>query len=142
MFGSIIRAFFNVTEVNSIGRLIESSLNPAVKITLSLLLFCALLPTAFAQGNVFTNILRSVTGAVGRTETPAAEPQTAVLGVRGMDEGDAKASAPAGGGVKLLESWAVGRTEAEAAASRRGLTARSVEYDKVTADTTDPQVSQ
>jgi hypothetical protein len=124
------------------GRLSESSLNPAVKIILSLMLFCALLPTAFAQGNVFTNILRSVTGTVGRTDAPAATPQTAVLGIRGMDEGDAKASAPAGDGVKLIESWAVGRTEAEAAASRRGLTARSVEYDKVTADTTNPQGSQ
>lgn len=113
-----------------------------MKIILSLMLFCALLPTAFAQGNVFTNILRSVTGTVGRTDAPAAAPQTAVLGVRGMDEGDAKASAPAGDGVKLIESWAVGRTEAEAAASRRGLTARSVEYGKATADTTNPQGSQ
>lgn len=114
--------------------MLESSLNPAVKIILSVMLFCALLPTAFAQGNVFTNILRSVTGTVGRPDTSAATPQTAVLGVRGMDEGDAKASAPSGDGVKLIESWAVGRKEAEAAASRRGLTARSVEYGTAAAD--------
>ncbi|KAF0164313.1 MAG: hypothetical protein FD157_2267 [Rhodocyclaceae bacterium] len=129
-------------ELNYIRSIPEPSPNPVVKIIVSVMLFCALLPTAFAQGNVFTNILRSVTGTVGRPETPAATPQTAVLGVRGMDEGDAKASAPAGDGVKLIDSWAVGRTEAEAAASRRGLTARSVEYGKATADTANPQGSQ
>jgi len=120
----------------------KSSLNPAVKILLSLMLFCALLPAALAQGNVFTNILRSVTGTVSRPEAPAATGQTAVLGVRGMDEGDAKTSAPAGDGVKLIESWAVGRREAEAAASRRGLAARAVEYGKVAADNTNPQGSK
>jgi hypothetical protein len=46
-----------------------------------------------------------------------------------MDEGDAKGSAPAVGDLKLLESWAVGRMEAEAAAARRGLRARLVKYD-------------
>ncbi len=117
-------------------------LNPAVKIILSMMLFCALLSTAFAQGNVFTNMLRSVTGAVGRPDDSAATSQTAVLGVRGMDEGGVKASAPAGDGVKLIESWAVGRREAEVAAGRRGLTARSVEYQKVAADTTNPQGSK
>lgn len=113
-----------------------------MKIILSLMLFCALLPPAFAQGGMFTDILRSVTGAVGRSDAPPEKPQTAVLGVRGMDEGDAKASAPSSEGVKMIESWAVGRSEAEAAASRRGLTARSVEYEKATADTTRPQGSQ
>ena len=117
-------------------------MNPAVKIILSVMLSCALLSTAFAQGNVFTNMLRSVTGAVGRPDAPAATGQTAVLGVRGMDEGDAKAAAPAGDGVKLIESWAVGRREAENAAGRRGLTSRSVEYQKVAADTTNPKGSK
>ena len=114
-----------------------------MKIILSIMLFCALLPTAFAQGGLFTDILRSVTGTVGRTEAPTTT-QTSVLGVRGMDEGDAKASAPATSseGVKMIESWAVGRREAEAAAGRRGLTARAVEYGKDGADTTKPQGSQ
>jgi len=87
-------------------------------------------------------MLRSVTGAVGRSDAPPAKPETSVLGVRGMDEGDAKTAAPAGDGVKLIESWAVGRREAEAAASRRGLAARSVEYETVTTDTANPQGAQ
>lgn len=99
-----------------------------MKATLFLLLFCALAPVALAQGGGFTDLLRSVTGAIGSKEAPAPAGQTAVLGVRGMDEGDAKASAPVAGDAKLLESWAVGRKEAEAAAARRGLTARPVDY--------------
>lgn len=93
-----------------------------------MLLFCALLPSAPAQAGGFSDLLRSVTGAIGSKETPAPTGQTAVLGVRGMDEGEAKTSAPAAGDAKLLESWAVGRQEAEAAAARRGLTARPVDY--------------
>lgn len=100
-----------------------------MKTILSLLLFCALLPAARAQGGGFSDLLRSVTGAIGHKEAPAPAGQTAVLGVRGMDEGDAKGSAPAVGDLKLLESWAVGRMEAEAAAARRGLRARLVKYD-------------
>lgn len=99
------------------------------KTILSLLLFCALVPAAQAQGGGFSDLLRSVTGAIGRKEAPPASGETAVLGVRGMDEGDAKGPAPAAGDLKLLESWAVGRMEAEAAAARRGLTARPVKYD-------------
>jgi len=102
-----------------------------LKTIISLLLFCVLLPAALAQGGGISDLLRSVTGAIGGKEasTPAPAGQTAVLGVRGMDEGDAKASAPAAGDLKLLESWAVGRKEAEAAATRRGLAARPVNYE-------------
>jgi hypothetical protein len=99
-----------------------------MKTILALLLFCALVPAASAQGGGFSDLLRSVTGAVGRKEEPQPTGQTAVLGVRGMDEGDAKGSAPATGDLKLLESSAVGRKEAESAAARRGLTARPVTY--------------
>lgn len=106
------------------------------------MLYCALLPAAIAQGNVFTDILRSVTGTVGRGDAPAAPKDTAVLGVRGMDEDEVKASAPASDGVKLIESWAVGRREAETAAARRGLAARSVEYDKAAADAAAPRGPQ
>lgn len=100
-----------------------------MKPTLFLLLFCALAPVAWAQGGGFSDLLRSVTGAIGGKEAPASKEPTAVLGVRGIDEGDAKTSAPAAGDAKLLESWAVGRKEAEAAAARRGLTARPVNYE-------------
>jgi hypothetical protein len=102
-----------------------------MKTIFSLLLFCALSPAALAQGGGFSDLLRSVTGAIGGKETsaPAQKSETAVLGVRGMDEGDAKTSAPAAGDAKLLESWAVGRKEAEATAARRGLTARPVTYE-------------
>lgn len=99
------------------------------KTILSLLLFCALSPAVLAQGGGFSDLLRSVTGAIGSKEAPPPKGQTAVLGVRGMDEGDAKESAPVAGDARLLESWAVGRKEAEAAAARRGLTARPVTYE-------------
>lgn len=101
-----------------------------MKTILALLLFCALLPAATAQGGGFSDLLRSVTGAIGGKEKPEPSGQTAVLGVRGMDEGDAKSSAPVAGDAKQLESWAVGRKEAEAAAARRGLKARSVNYQQ------------
>lgn len=113
-----------------------------MKIILAVVLFCALSPTALAQGGMFTDILRSVTGAVGRPDAQPEKSQTAVLGVRGMDEGDAKAAAPSGEGVKMIESWAVGRREAEAAAGRRGLTARAVSYEKIGADNANSQGAQ
>lgn len=102
-----------------------------MKTLLSLLLLCTLSPVALAQGGGLSDLLRSVTGAVSGKETaaPAQKGQTAVLGVRGIDEGDAKTAAPAAGDARLLEGWAVGRKEAEAAAARRGLAARPVTYD-------------
>jgi hypothetical protein len=101
-----------------------------MKTAIALLLFCALLPTAFAEGGFLSNILREVTGAVGSKDAPAPAASTSVLGIRGMDEGGAKSAGPATGDLKLLESWAVGRKEAEAAAGRRGLAARAAEYKK------------
>jgi hypothetical protein len=77
-----------------------------MKTILSLLLFCALLPVARAQGGGFSDLLRSVTGAIGHKEAPAPAGQTAVLGVRGMDEGDAKGSA------EISSCWRVGRSGA------------------------------
>ena len=102
-----------------------------MKTLLSLLLLCTLSPVALAQGGGLSDLLRSVTGAVSGKETaaPAQKGQTAVLGVRGIDEGDAKTAAPAVGDARLLEGWAVGRKEAEAAAARRGLAARPVTYE-------------
>ena len=102
-----------------------------MKTLLSLLLLCTLSPVALAQGGGLSDLLRSVTGAVSGKETaaPAQKGQTAVLGVRGIDEGDAKTAAPAAGDARLLEGWAVGRKEAEAAAARRGPAARPVTYE-------------
>lgn len=107
-----------------------------MKTLLSLLLFCALLPPALADGGFLTNVLRSVTGAVGSKEAPAPAEKTAVLGIRGMDEGETKSSGPVSQDSKLLDSWAVGRTEAEAAAGRRGLAARTVDYPQSTTSPT------
>lgn len=91
-----------------------------------------LVPTlALAQNNPLTGFFRSITGALGGPAKPAPPPPTSTLGIRGMD--DASAAAPAAaadapaGDARLLESWAVGRTEAESAAARRGLSARAVE---------------
>lgn len=109
------------------------------------LLYCALIPTVTAQGVTFSNILRSVTGAIGTQDSPPKanqSNQTAVLGVRGMDEEDAKTARPAAGSVKQLESWAVSRKEAESAAAQRGLKARSVDYATVSSGTSDPQVAR
>ncbi len=113
-----------------------------MKIAFAILLFCVLLPTASAQGNFLSNILRGVTGAVGSKDTPAPATSTSVLGVRGMDEGGTKTAGPATEDLKLLESWAVGRKEAEAAAARRGLAARAAEYPKSAPDTPTSQAPQ
>lgn len=100
-----------------------------MKTLLSLLLFCVLLPTAVAQGGGLSDLLRSVTGALGTKEAPPQSGQTTVLGIRGMDEGDAKAAAPVAGDAKQLESWAVERKEAETVAAKKGLTARPAKYE-------------
>jgi hypothetical protein len=112
-----------------------------MKTVLALLLFCALLPTASAQGGFFSNVLRGVTGAVGGKEAAPAT-STATLGVRGVDDGDVKVAAPVAGEVRLLESWAVGRKEAEAAAARRGLAVRVVHYGTETAAPNNPGTTQ
>ena len=113
-----------------------------MKTVLALLLFFALLPAASsAEGGFFSNVLRGVTGAIGNKDAAPATP-TATLGVRGADEGDVKVAAPAAEDVRMLESWAVGRKEAEAAAGRRGLAARTVRYESDTAATNSPNKTQ
>jgi hypothetical protein len=109
-------------------------------------LYLALLlaPTVvLAQGNPLSGFLRSITGVLSGPAKPAPQTPTSTLGIRGMDDASAaapavSAEAPAGDGhARLLESWAVGRTEAESAAARRGLSARVVE---LAATTTTPGV--
>lgn len=112
-----------------------------MKTVLALVLFCALLPTASAQGGFFSNVLRGVTGAVGGKEAAPATP-TATLGVRGVDDGHVKVAAPAVAEVRLLESWAVGRKEAEVAAVRRGLTVRVVHYGTETTAPNNPDTTK
>ena len=99
-------------------------------------LYLALLlaPTVvLAQGNPLSGFFRSITGVLSGPAKPAPQAPTATLGIRGMDDASAaapavNAEAPAGDAhSRLLESWAVGRTEAESAAARRGLSARVVE---------------
>ncbi len=112
-----------------------------MKRLLALLLVCTLSPAAHAEGG-FLDVLRGVAGAIGGNQpAPAAPPQsvTPTLGIRGMDEGGAKAAAPAGDSIKLLESWAVGRGEAEAAAGRRGLKSRAASYQGAAKDATKPE---
>lgn len=96
----------------------------------SLVLCCMVLPSAHAQdSNGFTNMLRSLTGAIGgEAKPPPPSTVTPTLGVRGMDDDTAVAANTATGDAKQLDSWAVGRTEAEKAAARRGLAARTVVY--------------
>lgn len=104
-----------------------------MKYLLSILCCCALPLSAYAQsGNGLTNMLRSITGAIGGEAKPPPTTQaTAVLGVRGMDDDPALASNAATDEtqyLKQLDAWAVGRTEAEKAAAKRGLAARKVVY--------------
>jgi hypothetical protein len=79
---------------------------------------------AHAQG--VADLFRSVTNALqsGRTQQAPQQQQgaTAVLGVRGMDQADAVATAPAANSDYLLmEGWAAMPSEAEAVAGRKGL---------------------
>jgi hypothetical protein len=104
-----------------------------MKYLLSILCCCALSPSAYAQsGNGLTNMLRSITGAIGGEAKPPPTTQaTAVLGVRGMDDDTALASNTTTAEtpyLKQLDTWAVGHTEAEKAAAKRGLAARKVAY--------------
>lgn len=96
------------------------------------LLFAA--PAAQAQGGL-SDIFRSVTGALrgGAREAPQQQGATPVLGVRGMDEAEAQAAAPASDEVVLMEGWAAVKAEALAAAGKRGLAARDAAFRK-TAD--------
>lgn len=81
-------------------------------------------PAVQAQG--FSDIFRSVTGALrGGREAAPQQGATAVLGVRGMDEAETPATAPASDEYVLMEGWAATPPEALAAAGRRGLAARS-----------------
>lgn len=103
-----------------------------------------LAPTlALAQNNPLTGFFRSITGALSGSAKPAPPTPTSTLGIRGMDDTSAAAPAAAGaeapaGDTRLLESWAVGRTEAESAAARRGLSARVVELAGASAQATKP----
>jgi hypothetical protein len=81
-------------------------------------------PAVQAQGGL-SDIFRSVTGALrgGRDAAPQ-QGATPVLGVRGMDEADAQAAAPASDDYVLMEGWAATQPEAQAEAAHRGLAAR------------------
>ncbi len=98
-----------------------------LRLTFTLLAFLSLAPNAQAQGGL-TDIFRSISGALGGQQdaTPSRQGVTATLGVRGMDEVDAKAAAPASRDYLLMEGWAATKPEAEAAAGKKGLEARAV----------------
>lgn len=81
---------------------------------------------ALAQG--LSGLLRSVTGALQGPQQPVQQQgTTAVIGVRGMDQGDSVAAAPAANeDYALMEGWAATQPEAEAAARKKGLANRPV----------------
>jgi hypothetical protein len=106
--------------------------------TFTVLAFLSLTPGAHAQGGL-TDIFRSISGALGAGQKEAAPQQqgvTATLGVRGMDEVDGKATAPASGDYLLMEGWAATKAEAAAAAGKKGLEARSATLKAKEAATT------
>lgn len=96
-------------------------------------------PAAQAQSGL-SDIFRSVTGALrggSREAAPQQQGATPVLGVRGMDEAEAPAEAPASDEVVLMDGWAAIKAEALAAAGRSGLAARSATFRKVAATASD-----
>lgn len=110
------------------SRSILASMRPAI-LMLGLLL---LAPLVAAQGGL-SDIFRSVTGALrgGTQAAPQQQGATPVLGVRGMDEAEGQAAAPASDEYVLMEGWAAIKAEALAAAERRGLAARTAGFRKV-----------
>lgn len=91
------------------------------------------LATATAWGdNGVAGFLRSVTGALGGVQqapSPAPAQQTAVLGVRGIDDVDSKqssATANSGADMRLVDEWSASAADAERAAAAKGLVARPV----------------
>lgn len=95
-------------------------------------------PAAQAQGSL-SDVFRSVTGALrgGSREAAPQQGATPVLGVRGMDEAEAPAAAPASDDIVLMDGWAAIKVEALAAAGRRGLAARGAALRKVAATSSD-----
>lgn len=93
---------------------------------LAILAVMSVAPGVHAQGG-FADMFRSITGALrgGKETAPQQQGVTATIGVRGMDEADAKAAAPASDDYALMEGWAATRPEAEHAAGRKGLEARA-----------------
>ncbi len=91
-------------------------------------------PSVHAQGGL-SDIFRSVTGALrgGTQAAPQQQGATPVLGVRGMDEAEAQAAAPASDEYVTMEGWAAIKAEALAAAGKRGLAARAAELKKTSA---------
>lgn len=80
---------------------------------------------AAAEGG-FAGFFRSLTDLLGNASEPSSRrPVTATIGVRGMDEGEVAMTAPAEADLKRLDGWAANRVEAEAAARRRGVSARA-----------------
>ncbi|MGE5466406.1 MAG: hypothetical protein ACM3Y9_03180 [Ignavibacteria bacterium] len=89
---------------------------------------------AHAQG--MTDIFRSVTNALqgGRQQAPQEQGPTPVIGVRGMDQAEDVAAAPAAGDdYTLMEGWSATPPEAEALARKKGLAKRPVTLGKAEA---------
>lgn len=97
-------------------------------LTLSLL---SVVPAAQAQ---LSDIFRSVTGALrgGREAPQQQQGVTPTIGIRGMDEGEAKAKAagPATEDAALMDGWAATKAEAARMAQTKGLVARPVTLGK------------
>lgn len=94
------------------------------------LLFCLSLASSTVLAQGFGGFLRSITGSLGggASDRPATG-RSSTIGIRGMDEaGAVTAAEPATEDVKLLETWASTRIEAEQAATRRGLSAKTATF--------------
>jgi hypothetical protein len=97
---------------------------------LTLLLSLIAVPPAAAQG--FSGFLRGISNTLsGGSNQPAPAQSgsaTATIGVRGMDEDEKTAASQnvdSSASLKAIDTWAATKTEAEAAAKKRGLKANS-----------------
>ena len=93
---------------------------------LAVVVLMSAISVAHAEGGI-ADMFRSITGAL-QGGKPAQQPRqefTPTIGVRGMDEADAKAAAPANEDYVLMEGWAATKPEAEHAAAGKKLTAQT-----------------
>ncbi|HEX8988657.1 MAG TPA: hypothetical protein VF816_11920 [Rhodocyclaceae bacterium] len=102
------------------------------------IIFLSVAASADAQ---FSDLFRSMTNALqggGARKQPQQQGATAVIGVRGMDEKDNVAAAPAATeDYKLMEGWAATTAEAEALARKTGLASRPATLGKADAAKTE-----
>ncbi|PKO83299.1 MAG: hypothetical protein CVU17_08975 [Betaproteobacteria bacterium HGW-Betaproteobacteria-11] len=117
-----------------------------MRIILVVLLSCLPPSAALAQNSGgFTNMLRSLSGALGAGKDTPPPAETAPIGIRGIDDAPAAKAAPSPAGsndIGRLEGWAASRGEAERMAARHGLVARPVVFAEAGSEVVKPEAGK